>query len=122
MRWNYAREIPKMLEYRDYSNKFIKKIACVLLSYADKHQLTVGKGQAMKSLKSMVVPWERRHAAVLQLPYDAFRRQRLPSGRSAAFLKNEDWARQQGGNQEVQGGGGQSEGSGDDQSCREVRE
>jgi hypothetical protein len=55
MRWNYAREIPKMLEYRDYSNKFIKKIACVLLSYADKHRLTVGKGQAMKSLKSMVV-------------------------------------------------------------------
>lgn len=55
MRWNYSKEIPKMIEYRDYSNNFIKKIAHLLLSYADKHQLTIGKGEPLKTDRSIVV-------------------------------------------------------------------
>lgn len=38
-----------MIEYQDYSNKLIKKIAHLMLSYADKHKLKIGEGSEIKT-------------------------------------------------------------------------
>lgn len=55
MKWSYAKEISKMIEYRDYSHKLIKKIAQLILSYATKHQLKVGEGTEKETKSSIAI-------------------------------------------------------------------
>jgi hypothetical protein len=41
IKWNYTKEIAKMLEYKNISNRFIKKLGHFILSYADKYRIKI---------------------------------------------------------------------------------
>jgi len=44
IKWNYTKEIAKMLEYKNITNKFMKKLGHFILSYADKYRIKIAEG------------------------------------------------------------------------------
>jgi hypothetical protein len=55
MKWNYTKEVSKMLDYVNISRNLVKKLARLSLSYADKYHLQIGQGTELPASTSIAL-------------------------------------------------------------------